>query len=392
MSLFNEVDYERLNKILEPAELILRNYDLVMLKRIENDVRIKMYENVEINRMVYEKKYLPKLDDYHIQIISSKFIMAKLLLAAAADANKEDSPLIDKFSQKEISLVEEFEKYRVFDILSIEDAVDKIARKERGFYELIVEYYEKQYSNLDNILESFDIPLHLQVAFRNRYLKRQKKIEKIINKCIKFNLIGPTGIIKEIEKTILNSDYPKMDFANTKNAENFQVSTISAETGFKNDVDNIIEDTDIKPPVLEAVFNIAIEISKEGREGKSIGTAFLIGDVINVIAKSKQLILNPFKGYKQNERSILNLELRENIKELAQLDGAFVISGTGVIEAAGRYITVDTSSVNIQKGMGTRHSSVAGITLETEALGVVVSQSGGRIKIFKEGKIVKSYP
>ncbi len=86
---------------------------------------------------------------------------------------------------------------------------------------------------------------------------------------------------------------------------------------------------------------------------------------------------------------ITNHELRENIKELAQLDGAFVVRGDGLIEAAARYITIDTSGVGIPRGLGTRHSSVAGITQVTKAIGIVVSQSGGKISIFREGQLVQ---
>jgi DNA integrity scanning protein DisA with diadenylate cyclase activity len=86
---------------------------------------------------------------------------------------------------------------------------------------------------------------------------------------------------------------------------------------------------------------------------------------------------------------VTNHDIRENIKELAQLDGAFVIRGDGLIEAAARYITVDTSGVGIPKGLGTRHSSVAAITLVTGAIGIVVSQSGGKISIFRNGRMVQ---
>lgn len=157
------------------------------------------------------------------------------------------------------------------------------------------------------------------------------------------------------------------------------------------DIGEIIKGTDIEENVLASVFALSVEISREGREGKAIGTGFVLGDSKSVLSKSRQLILNPFEGHKLEERIITNSELTENIKELAQLDGVFVINGKGVVEAAGRYITVDSSSVDVPRGLGTRHSSMAGITQMTDALGIVVSQSGGKIRIFKKGKIIKSF-
>jgi PAS domain S-box-containing protein len=153
--------------------------------------------------------------------------------------------------------------------------------------------------------------------------------------------------------------------------------------------DKVVADTDVRDEVFDTVFHICTEISIEGREGKSVGTTFLIGDTKNVLAKSRQIMLNAFEGHQPEQRMVTNPDLKENIKEFAQLDGAFVITGDGFIEASGRYITVDSSSVTLPKGMGTRHNSVAAITSVTQAVGIVVSQSGGGITIFKNGQILK---
>jgi PAS domain S-box-containing protein len=153
--------------------------------------------------------------------------------------------------------------------------------------------------------------------------------------------------------------------------------------------DIVIADSDVKEEVFDMVFHICTEISIEGREGKPVGTIFLIGDTKNVLEKSRQIILNPFEGHKPEARVVMNPGLKENIKALAQLDGAFIITGDGFVESVGRYITVDTSNVKLPPGMGTRHNSVAAITQVTKTVGIVVSQSGGVITIFRNGQILK---
>jgi diadenylate cyclase len=153
--------------------------------------------------------------------------------------------------------------------------------------------------------------------------------------------------------------------------------------------DKVLAGTDVAEDVFEAAFHISMEIAREGREGKAVGTAFIIGDADNVLAKSRQMILNPFEGHAKESRMISNVEIREMIKELAQLDGAFIVRGDGLIEAAARRITIEMSNVQIPKGLGTRHASVAGITQVTNAIGIVVSQSGGKISIFRNGRIVQ---
>jgi PAS domain S-box-containing protein len=152
--------------------------------------------------------------------------------------------------------------------------------------------------------------------------------------------------------------------------------------------DRIIEGTDILPEVFDAILQACVEIAREGREGKSVGTAFLVGDSSAVMERSRQLILNPFHGHPPDMLIVTRKDVREMLKEYALLDGAFVVSGAGFLEAAGRYITVDASSASLPKGMGTRHSSTAAISSVTRTIGFVVSESGGRVSVIKDGKIV----
>lgn len=153
--------------------------------------------------------------------------------------------------------------------------------------------------------------------------------------------------------------------------------------------DRILESSDVVPEVFDVVLQACIEIGREGREGKAIGTAFLVGDDTEVLKNSRQLILNPFHGHPSETRNVVNVEVREMLKEYALLDGAFVVTGDGMLQAAGRYITLDTSRVSLPKGMGTRHSSVAALTAVTDTIGFVVSESGGKVSIIRNGKIVK---
>ena len=141
----------------------------------------------------------------------------------------------------------------------------------------------------------------------------------------------------------------------------------------------------VKPEVLRAVLTIALNIAQKGREGKKIGTAFVIGDVDEVLRRSNPLILNPYKGHPEKERDITNPDTWESVMEFAQLDGIFVIREDGIIEAAGRYLEVSGKDLKIKKGLGGRHLACASITRETEAIAVVVSESGD-VKVYKDGE------
>ena len=149
---------------------------------------------------------------------------------------------------------------------------------------------------------------------------------------------------------------------------------------------------DIKPEVFERVIGLAGEIAVEGREGKPIGTIFVLGDTNSVNAHVRQLIINPFRGYSEAERNIIDPGLAETIKEFASIDGAFVITGDGVILSAGSYLRpqLTESHEMLPGGFGARHAAAAGITSCTKALAITISESTGMVNIFKNGVIMLS--
>jgi len=154
---------------------------------------------------------------------------------------------------------------------------------------------------------------------------------------------------------------------------------------------HLLEGTRVKENVFDAVFHLCIEISAEGREGHVIGTSFVIGDTNNVMKHSRPCTINSFEGQPEEKRLITSSGNAEIIKGLSLMDGAFVIREDGYIEASGRHFIIDNQSLKISEGYGTRHSSVAGITQMTKAIGFVVSSSGGKISIMKNGEIKKVF-
>jgi len=141
--------------------------------------------------------------------------------------------------------------------------------------------------------------------------------------------------------------------------------------------------------IIETVIDIAQEIGREGREGKKVGTLFVIGDEEELKQYSRQLIMNPFKGYDKSFLNIVdNKNLRETIKNFAQLDGAFLVDNEGCLRSAGTYLDVDTSNVKAYQGWGTKHLAATAISNATNSVSVLVSESGGFVKVFKAGKLI----
>ncbi len=144
----------------------------------------------------------------------------------------------------------------------------------------------------------------------------------------------------------------------------------------------------VNPEVFEQVLDIAIQLSAEGREGKPVGALFVVGDYENVARYTTQLVLNPFKGYDEKERNILDPRLTETVKEFCAIDGAFLIRGDGVIEAAGAFLHPGLPREELPMGLGARHAAAAGITAVTNAIAVTVSASTGTVRVFRGGRMI----
>jgi diadenylate cyclase len=138
---------------------------------------------------------------------------------------------------------------------------------------------------------------------------------------------------------------------------------------------------------LEKVVLLAIEIAREGREGRKIGTMFIVSDSDKVIKYSKCLILDPLFGHPPTVKHIDDYNMRETIKELSQLDGAFIVADDGVVISACRYINASSRGINLPLGLGSRHMAAASITKRTNAVGVVVSESS-IVRVFDDGDII----
>jgi diadenylate cyclase len=139
--------------------------------------------------------------------------------------------------------------------------------------------------------------------------------------------------------------------------------------------------------VMDALLELAVSIGVEGWEGRPVGALFVVGDSSTVMEKSRQLTLNPFQGYSEDEKNIMNPDVRHALHAFAVLDGAFIVREDGVVVAAGRYLNFDDEKeLDVPLGLGARHMAAAGISRDSEAIAIVVSQTSGSVRVFRRGK------
>ncbi len=139
---------------------------------------------------------------------------------------------------------------------------------------------------------------------------------------------------------------------------------------------------------VKTVVDLAVQVGREGREGKPVGTLFVVGDHRKVLEHSSDSGVDPFRGYARKFRSLLDAKVQEDAKEIAQLDGAFVITSDGFIERSRQILEVSHEDLTMSKGLGSRHWAAAAITRKTKAIAVVVSQSTGTVRLYQNGHLV----
>jgi diadenylate cyclase len=142
------------------------------------------------------------------------------------------------------------------------------------------------------------------------------------------------------------------------------------------------------PEVLETVIEIAVGISRQSIDRARTGALFVVGNEEEVLKKSKPLILDPLVNYAKEVKDIRDANVQGTIKELAKLDGAFVISGDGYVLSAARHIEASSRNIDLPMGFGSRHMAAASISKETDAVAVVVSGNDGVVRIFDGGELV----
>jgi DNA integrity scanning protein DisA with diadenylate cyclase activity len=139
---------------------------------------------------------------------------------------------------------------------------------------------------------------------------------------------------------------------------------------------------------LARLLEVALRFAREGREGSPIGAIFALGNHSTLSPHLRQLILNPLQGHPQAARSIHNPAFLETLRELAAMDGAFVVNRRGVVDSAGTSLNAPVGRGRLSPGLGARHAAALAITRVTDATAVVISASSGTVSVYDGGETV----
>ena len=227
----------------------------------------------------------------------------------------------------------------------------------------------------------------LIIATPNNQIYKQINTKKIK---IFFKSLGKISIIEHsILRGYEEGKIKKGDKITCYNADNEVIILRNIDDSMeKIGYNKIMQLGKVNQDVLEKIVDIGIKIGRSiNKKGRKFGAFFILGDSKKVKNKSRQLIINPYKGHERKIRNIKQQNSLKSIMELIKLDGAFIITKNGLIKTAGTFIETN-AQVEIPSGLGSRHTSAASITKDTKAIAVTVSKTDGNVRIFNKGKLI----
>jgi DNA integrity scanning protein DisA with diadenylate cyclase activity len=191
------------------------------------------------------------------------------------------------------------------------------------------------------------------------------------------------GLLKNGDVIVCVGGVPEQGYMDT-----LMLVEVSMESELFSGRESVPFPPEIKPAVFETLLGIVLELANEGREGKPVGSIFVLADHEKVLSMSSQLVFNPFQGHPEESLNIGDSQVRESLKEFSSIDGAFIIRDDGVVLAAGRYLNVSYHGEALPQGLGTRHAAAAAITQAADCVAMTISESTGKVTVFRKGKIL----
>ncbi|WP_161596595.1 coiled-coil domain-containing protein [Salinigranum halophilum] len=181
---------EHLEKLRRPEKTVLDQYrDLASLSAVGERRRREMHNKLKANKQELIDEFIfecPKtLEGDQQDVVRSRFELARLMIVASfawtgdgIDIDQIPVDLQGEFPDMAIETVGEFERYKQFSELDEDQINRRIRRLEGEVYELVKEYTSTQLSDLDDLLESSDVPGDIMRRLSERYDDRLEKMRQ----------------------------------------------------------------------------------------------------------------------------------------------------------------------------------------------------------------------
>jgi DNA integrity scanning protein DisA with diadenylate cyclase activity len=198
------------------------------------------------------------------------------------------------------------------------EAACAIAKKTRSKGVLLYADMIEDYDVLAKIGEEKQVDLILAIKDHASFQEASSVLQKVLRipdvplgriNQIKMALIQALskGLVKKGDKWVCLSGIPQ-----SKVLDNLLILEFGTEFEMIASSDLPVISEIVMPEVFDTLLSLALEISIEGKEGrKPIGTIFVLGKHEDVLKFSHPMVINPFQGYPEEERNILDPRLKE---------------------------------------------------------------------------------
>ncbi|MFQ5976066.1 MAG: hypothetical protein ACE5J5_07115 [Candidatus Hydrothermarchaeales archaeon] len=196
MGILSSGNFDCLKELLRPAKKALKNdIETLLVEAVED--RVQLWNQIQENLDRYDNGECGDFSKDIDQDTISQFTMAQLKLAVTFHINNEEVAGVEKFTAKEIELVDLLEDFNSFDIKRKEDILKEIHNKDEGTLGYIKRYGREMEGGLERIINDTRIKLPVRLAFKKTFSERAEKLDAAVGECIR--LFGAGWLEKEAD-------------------------------------------------------------------------------------------------------------------------------------------------------------------------------------------------
>ena len=197
MGIFDEGDLECVKNLLRPAERVIKQGRDILVEDFPRRERLWHEVKDAYDRYLdgYCGDFLRDLDAN----FRAKFEAALAILAWSFEYDSENFyPATRRFTREELQIVDELLKYNIFEIMTKDDILEKLYRRDPEVLDLLKTYYLGMDKWIEDQLNNPNIKLTLRYYFKKTWSGYKEKLNEAINEANKYNWFRT--VLEEWEK------------------------------------------------------------------------------------------------------------------------------------------------------------------------------------------------
>jgi hypothetical protein len=178
--MFKDGNIDQVKQLCIPSKRVIK--EGISIRKEDQESRIQLWNDIRKNRESYQKGecviFLPELD---IQFLSEFDISLLVLASAFAQDEIPFEPSKNYFSKRELLVYEMIQRYNSLELLSVQDLVKKISRKEEKVLKLLRDYYLGMDPWVERTLEDSSVQMTVRYYLKKKWDGYKGKINQAVS-------------------------------------------------------------------------------------------------------------------------------------------------------------------------------------------------------------------